>query len=276
MPTPTRPSRSLRPLASQAMFALTLGAAVALPLVGCKKPEAPTNTQPVPTSTKIDLTPEEGDIVREIAKQRREQRLAEAPPFDRDAEIRRLLLEEYEVDLDARFPDGIDRQSLRDRAAIAADVQTRVLADADIRYPAEKREQLIKEAELKFPIRTIGEHVKVNLRGGRKVEGDILAIGPDHAKIGVHTILFADVLEPDPVSFDEERSEGRRVQYVKVNFDTDRELFIDEQTRKLLPATLKQHGFVPAAGKLVRIDALIDSLESKVDKAEQADRKSVV
>jgi hypothetical protein len=196
--------------------------------------------------------------LKEIATERLAAAKEKAPKFDPEPETARLLFEHFEIDVDT-LPEP-----LLSRAAVDKKLRAQIIEDAEVEFSEERRATVIAEAEKKFPLFEIGQVVQVTTRRGG-ARDKLLYVGADSIKVGTHSILLRDIIEPDPKSFFKKDTDRRRRHYVNVQYNTPRGKFIGRRDSELRPQLYREHGFAPVVDnkgreRWLRVDEIIERL----------------
>lgn len=238
------------PAGSDSMTAATDSAPA--PTAGVDSPTAAVPPPP-PTPTYVDV-----DTLRKLATRRYEEKRIAVPPYQRFDTMLTILNRDYGIDYRVRFPDGFDPEAFLSREEILLRVEQDLEREADARFPPERRRRLVEEAKTLFPLYRKGDTVKILLNSGRSVDGEIEYIGSDFVQIDYKKMPFADIVEPDPRSFDPEATQKLRDGHVQGGYDNDRRSYLSRERRVRIPTLLSENGFVNVDGEMIRIDDVID------------------
>lgn len=216
----------------------------------------------------------EDEKLKEIAKQRFEIEMAREPRFDRQAALRKIVLEKHKIDINV-LP--ADRLSNKDVEAL---IDAKALEKASEEYTAEERQDVVLQAEKEYPLFQKGDMVTVTTKVRGKVSGVVAAIYPTKVKIGHVLLLISDISTPDPACFNEEVCRKRREHFVRVNFDIGKDDYMRAARKRLTKKVYRQQGFLPVGNDWVHVQDLIDAeiapLVDEMATAHQAEREQRV
>jgi len=206
--------------------------------------------------------------MKELAKKRFEEALANEPKFDYDATVKKMVLAKMKIDL-----DKISRKLTKKE--VDKLIKQKAKEKAEIMYPKEKREKVIKESENEYRLYKPNDEVTVTTRRG-PVSGLLEKIFHDKIKLGKFYILKNDILSPDPACFDEAKCEKMRRHYVRINFDIEKKDYTKAVQKKLAPNVYKENGFVRKGKKWVKIDKIIKAkFDPEIKKQEEEYNKAL-
>jgi hypothetical protein len=216
-----------------------------------------------------ETVPEE---VKLLARKRRDELVAQAQKFDRQALTRQLVLEKYQFDIDTLFPDGIfNLDRLKSEGDVKGQVFKRAFAAADQEYPVGLRQRVADQAAKNVPLYQLGDIVEtVSTNRDLVQKGKLEVVYADYIVVGGHKILIGDLKSPSPDYFDPAIVERRREQFVRVNYENPRAEFLRKKQAELTPEVYRECGFLRVNGKWVSLKTLIPKeIDPVVDKEEE-------
>lgn len=229
---------------------------VALVMTGCglelnfgqKKEEKPSGPPPkseeelaAEAAAEAALEAERARI-KALAKARLAEAMATVPKFDRDAAVARLMLEQFEIDIES-LPDPLPTPKEL-RAMLFKEINKQV----DQAFSEKRKDEVQAEAISKYPFYKIGDVVQVETRrGGAKdrLEG----VSDDRIKVGPHIILFSDLVDPDESAFKEEVIAKRRAHFVNVQYNWPRGKLIARLETELRTPIYNRNGYAQVKGQ---------------------------
>ena len=190
--------------------------------------------------------------------------------------MQKLVLAKLKVNL-----NKITRDKTKDQ--VKKLIKARAREAADEVYPDDKRQRVLQQAEKEFKLYRPHDKVTVTTRRGA-VSGMLEKAYRDKIKVGKYYILKNDIVSPNPACFNEDQCMKMRNHYVRINFDIERNDYVNTMAKKLTPEVFKANGFLKAGKKWIKIDHVIKSqiepeikrLEAEFDKSlEEKVRKDV-
>jgi len=151
---------------------------------------------------------------------------------------------------------------------IKEEVERKIQQMVEKKYPlAGKEEQFRKEAEKKYRLYKIGDHVSFIIRGGKGtntlVEGRLEKINDVRIKVGNRWIIRSDISMEDLARFDSIIHKKYVERYIRAHMNRLKVMRVDyaEQLRKkLYPEAYKEAGYVLWGRRWVPAKALVDQI----------------
>ncbi len=202
--------------------------------------------------------------LKNLARERYEREVAKIPKFDRHSAVKKILLEEYNINLD------LVSIELRTKADVEDLIDQLAEEKASRKFTRTRKAKLIAQAEKEFPLYQPGDVITVKtLRGS--VKGVLKGISEKKIKVERFPILKSDIVSPDPACFDKARCLKRREHFLRVNFDVPKDDYTAKIRKKLIRKTYKEQGFIVvnkkwvSANTIIRneIDPVVDEIEEK-------------
>ena len=207
---------------------------------------------------------EQFESLKKEAQKRFEEELQKEPKFDVEGVKRKLFLQKYGVDI-TQVP-----ARKKTKEEVEKLIETLVSEATNLKFPEEKRSEIIKQAEKEFPLFNPGDLVEIRTRRG-SVFGTLERIYPDKIKVEKFYILLSDIISPHWVCFNHGECIKRRDHFIRVNFDIPKDDFENKCRKEFTPNIYKEEGYIYVKDTWVGADDLIE--EQLIPQVKQLEKK---
>ena len=246
---------------------------VSLLFTGCggneKKDSDLNNPKGHGKSPELDGTPEESGAIKKLealkeeAKQRFEKEIQKEPKFDLEVAKRKLFLKKYGVDI-TQFPK---QKKTKDQVD---EIIEKLASEAtNLKFPEEKRVEVLEQAEKEFPLLSAGDLIEVNTRRG-SVYGVLERVYPDKIKVEKFYILLNDITSPHWACFSSVECQKRRDHFIRVNFEIPKDDFKSKCLKEFAPRIYNEEGYILVKDKWTNVDDLYkEKIEPQIKQLEE-------